>query len=138
MITPKINDVFKFDFSYSDEEVLAYAALSGDSNPIHVSEDYSEKTMFGQCIVHGYFSISIFSKIYGTLLYPDGHILLSQNAKYIKPIFTGVEYSAVITTKELIKDKNRVCYINEIYEKKTGELKITGEAILLNKKYYVW
>jgi 3-hydroxybutyryl-CoA dehydratase len=138
MNTPKINDVFKIDFSYSDEEVLAYAALSGDSNPIHVSEDYSEKTMFGKCIVHGYFSISIFSKIYGTLLYPDGHILLSQNAKYIKPIFTGVEYSAVITTKELIKDKNRVCYINEIYEKKTGELKITGEAILLNKKYYVW
>ena len=138
MKTPKINDVFKHDFSFTDEEIYTYAKISGDSNPIHVSESYSKQTIFGRCIVHGYYSISIFSKIYGTVLYPDGHILISQNTKYIKPIFTGVVYTAVFTTKQLLADKNRVLYLNEIYEKETGELKITGEAVLMNRKHYNW
>jgi acyl dehydratase len=138
MKRPKINDVFKYDFSFKNEDIMAYAKLSGDSNPIHISEDYSKDTIFGRCIVHGYFSISVFSKIYGTLLYPEEHILISQNAKYIKPIFTGIKYTAVITVKELLPEKNRVLYQNEIYEKATGELKISGEAVLMNKKFYNW
>lgn len=138
MKKPEINDVFEYDFSFKDEEVLAYAKLSGDVNPIHVSEEYSKDFIFGRCIVHGYFSISIFSKIYGTALYPEEHVLISQNSKYIKPIFTGVEYTAVFTVKELFPDKNRVLYLNEIYEKSTGELKVTGEAILMNRKFYTW
>ena len=135
---PKVNDVFKYDFFFTEEEVDTYSKISGDSNPIHLSESYSKGTVFGRCIVHGYYSISIFSKIYGTILYPEGHILISQNAKYLKPIFTGVDYIAVFTTKQLFPDKNRILYLNEIYEKKTGELKITGEAILMNKKFYKW
>lgn len=138
MKVPKINDVYKYNFSFKDEDVIAYAKLSGDVNPIHISESYSKKSIFGRCIVHGYFSISIFSKIYGTELYPDQHILISQNAKYFKPIFTGVEYTAVFRVKELFPDKNRVLYLNEIYEKATGELKVSGEAVLMNKKFYNW
>ena len=138
MKKPRLNDIFKYEFNFTDEEIHTYAKISGDSNPIHVSESYSEKTIFGRCIVHGYYSISVFSKIYGTLLYPEEHILISQNAKYIKPIFTGIEYIAVVTTKQLFSDKNRVLYLNEIYEKETGELKISGEAILMNKKFYNW
>lgn len=138
MKTPKINDVFTHDFIFTDKEIHTYAEISGDVNPIHVSEDYSKQTLFGRCIVHGYYSISVFSKVYGTLLYPDGHILISQNAKYIKPIYTGVTYTAIFTVKELILGKNRVIYQNEIREKETGELKITGEAELMNKKFYNW
>lgn len=138
MDKPKINDVLKFDFSFTEEEIQTYAKISGDYNPIHISESYSEKTVFGRCIVHGFYSISVFSKVYGTILYPEEHILISQNAKYIKPIFTGIEYSAVFTVKELFPKKNRVLYQNEIFEKKTGELKVTGETILMNKKHYNW
>lgn len=138
MRKPLINDVFKCDFTFKEEDVLAYAKISGDVNPIHISEEYSKNTSFGRCIVHGYFSISIFSRVYGTKLYPDGHILISQNSKYIKPVFTDVEYTAVFTVKELFPEKNRVLYLNEIYEKSSGELKITGEAVLMNRKIYTW
>ena len=79
MKRPKINDVFKYDFSFKNEDIMAYAKLSGDSNPIHISEEYSKDTIFGRCIVHGYFSISVFSKVYGTELYREQHILISQN-----------------------------------------------------------
>ena len=138
MEKPQINDVFTFDFTFKEEEIWMYAKISGDTNPIHVSNIYAEKTIFGRCIVHGYYSISIFSKVYGTKLYPEEHILISQNAKYIKPIYTDVLYTAKFTTQKLFPEKNRVQYLNEIYDKANGELKITGEAILMNKKYYFW
>jgi 3-hydroxybutyryl-CoA dehydratase len=92
--------------------------------------------VFGRCIVHGYFSISVFSKVYGTLLYPNGHILVGQSAKYIRPLFTNVEYMATFKVIQLIPEKNRVKYLNEIFEVQTGELKITGEATLMNKIHY--
>lgn len=135
---PQIGDIFKHNFIFTDEQITTYTAISGDTNPIHVSDTYAGQTAFGRCIVHGYFSISIFSKVYGTLLYPDEHILISQTAKYIKPIFTGIEYAAVFTVKQFFPEKNRVCYLNEIFEKQTSELKVTGEAILMNKKFYKW
>lgn len=135
---PRIGDVFRHDFMFADDQVLAYAALSGDSNPIHVTAQYAAQTDFGRCIVHGYFSISVFSKIYGTLLYPEAHILISQSAKYIKPVFTATSYTAVMTTKELLPAKNRVVYQNDIIDRYTGELKVTGEAVLMNKLYYNW
>lgn len=138
MQAPKIGDVFRHDFMFADDQVLAYATLSGDSNPIHVTAQYAAQTDFGRCIVHGYFSISVFSKIYGTLLYPDGHILVSQSAKYIKPIFTGINYIAVVAVKELLPAKNRVVYQNDIIDRDTGELQVTGEAVLMNKLYYNW
>lgn len=133
---PQLNDTFEYDFSFSQEQVLKYAELSGDTNPVHVTETYGNDSIFGKCIVHGYFSISVFSKVYGTLLYPDGHILISQSAKYIKPIFADMEYTAVFIVIELLLDKNRVRYRNEIIDKRTRELKVTGEAILMNQNYY--
>ena len=138
MKKPKVNDVFKYHFSFKDEDIIAFSKISGDVNPIHISDIYSKNSIFGKCIVHGYFSISIFSKVYGTELYPDQHILISQNAKYYKPIYTGIEYTAVFIVKELFPDKNRVLYLNEIYEKESGELKVSGEALLMNKKFYTW
>ncbi|HEU4497137.1 MAG TPA: MaoC/PaaZ C-terminal domain-containing protein, partial [Flavobacterium sp.] len=110
MKIPEIGDVFNFDFNFTDDEIMAYAKISGDINPIHVSEDYSKSTPYGRCIVHGYYSISIFSKVYGTLLYPECHILISQSAKYVQPIFTNTEYTAVFTVKELFLSRNRVLY----------------------------
>ncbi len=138
MEPPKLNDIFRHNFSFTREQVLNYAQISGDTNPIHVSAAYGAQSSFGRCIVHGFFSTSIFSKVYGTLLYPDEHILISQSAKYIKPVFTAVNYIAVFTVAELIYEKSRVRYINEIYDEQTMELKVTGEAVLMNKKHYKW
>ncbi len=138
MEKPKIGNVFEHYFTFSEEQIKKYAELSGDTNPIHIDEKYGDASMFGKCIVHGYFSISVFSKVYGTLLYPDGHILISQEAKYLKPLFTDIKYKALFTIKEIYPEKNRVCYLNEIYDSENNELKVVGEAVLMNKNYYNW
>lgn len=138
MKTPQINDIFIHKFSFTEEQIYQYAKISGDVNPIHINNSYGNESIFGKCIVHGYFTNSIFSKVYGTLLYADGHILVEQSTKYIKPIFTGVEYKSVFTIIELIPEKNRVVYLNEIFDASTNEIKLTGKAILMNKNFYNW
>lgn len=138
MTPPQINDTFSHSFSFTQEQVKDYARISGDRNPIHVDERYGNTSEFGKCIVHGYFTNSIFSKVYGTLLYADGHILIDQQTKYIRPILTDVPYKAIFTVIELIPERNRVVYLNEIVDAQTGELKVTGQATLMNRKLYKW
>ncbi len=134
----QIGDHFKHDFSYTQEDVDAYARVSGDINPLHIDEAAGKASMFGRRIIHGFLGASVFTKIFGALWYNDGHVYLSQNLKWLKPMFTDTEYEAVVTVAEIFPEKNRIRYECAVYDKATGDQTISGEAVLLNKKQYVW
>ena len=134
----EVGDQFKQSFSFTQEDVDMFAKVSGDTNPLHVDEEAGKNSMFGRRIVHGFLGASIFTRIFGTLWYADGTVYLAQSMKWMKPMFTGQNYVGSITVKETIKEKNRVTYVCEVFDEQTGDLCITGEATLLNKKQYVW
>lgn len=134
----KTGDVFTHDFSYTQEQVDLYAKISGDNNPLHVNQEAGKASMFGRCIIHGHFSASVFTKIFGTLLHPEGQIYMKQNTNFMKPMFVDTPYQAVITVKEIYPEKNRVLYDTKVIDPATGAETITGEALLMNKKAYVW
>lgn len=134
----KTGDTFKHTFSYTQEDVNLYAKVSGDTNPLHINEEAGRNSMFGRCIIHGYLGASVFTKMFGTTVFADGNVYMMQNLKFLKPMFTGTDYEAVITVKEIFADKNRILYTTEVRNPATGETTITGEAMLLNKKQYVW
>lgn len=136
MIKP--GDVFTHDFSYTQEQVNLYAQISGDTNPLHINPETGKASMFGRNIVHGHFSASVFTKIFGVLLHADGHIYMKQNTTFLKPMFVNTPYQAVITVKEIFPEKNRVLYETKVIDIATGAETITGEALLMNKKVYVW
>ena len=48
-----------------DDDVIAFADLSGDRNPIHLSEHFASKTRFGERIVHGLYTASLISTVIG-------------------------------------------------------------------------
>ncbi len=106
----KIGDSFRHKFSYTQEDVDGYAKVSGDTNPLHIDEAAGAASMFGRCIIHGFLGASVFTKIFGALWYADGHVYMSQTMKWMKPMFTGVEYEAVVTVKEIFAEKNRILY----------------------------
>lgn len=134
----QLGDSFKHTFSYTQEDVNTYAKVSGDTNPLHIDAAAGAASMFGRCIIHGFLGASVFTKIFGALWYADGHVYMSQSMKWLKPMFTDQDYEAVITVKEIYPDKNRILYDCAVYEVKTGDKTISGEALLLNKKQYVW
>jgi acyl dehydratase len=134
----QIGDEFRHKYSYTQDDVNTYARVSGDTNPLHIDEAAGKASMFGRNIIHGFLGASVFTKIFGALWYADGHVYMSQNIKWLKPMFVGTEYEAVIRVKEIVKEKNRILYECAVYDVATGEQTIAGEALLLNKKQYVW
>lgn len=134
----KIGDQFKHRFSYTQDDVNMYAKVSGDTNPLHIDEAAGKASMFGRCIIHGYLGGSVFTKLFGTTVFADGNVYMKQLMQFMRPMFTGVEYEAVITVQEIFPEKNRVLYKTEVFNAENNELTITGEALLMNKKQYVW
>ena len=134
----KIGDVYKHSFSYTQQEVDVFAKVSGDTNPLHLDADYAAASMFGKRIMHGYLGACVFTKIFGTLLHWDGNVYLKQSLVFLKPMYAGQEYEAVITVKEIIAEKNRIVFETQIFEAGTENLCTTGEATILNKKQFVW
>lgn len=138
MNAPKVGDVFTHDITFTQEQVDMYAKISGDINPLHINQEIGKASMFGRCIIHGHFSASVFTKVFGTLYFADGHIYMKQNNTFLKPMFVDTPYRAVITVKEIFPEKNRVLYETKIVDVTSGADTITGEALLMNKKLYVW
>lgn len=134
----KIGDQFKHRFSYTQDDVNMYAKVSGDTNPLHIDEAAGKASMFGRCIIHGYLGGSVFTKLFGTTVFADGNVYMKQLMQFMRPMFTGTEYEAVITVQEIFPEKNRVLYKTEVFNAENNELTITGEALLMNKKQYVW
>jgi acyl dehydratase len=131
-------DEFRHQFSYTQNDVDTYARVSGDVNPLHINPAAGKASMFGRNIIHGFLGASVFTKIFGALWYADGHVYMSQTLKWFKPMFVDTTYEAVIKVKEIYPEKNRILYECAVYDMASNEQTIAGEALLLNKKQYVW
>ena len=134
----QIGDEFRHKFSYTQDDVDTYARVSGDVNPLHIDAEAGKASMFGRNIIHGFLGASVFTKIFGALWYADGHVYMSQTIKWLKPMFVDTPYEAVVKVKEIFPEKNRILYECSVYDLSSGDPTIVGEAMLLNKKQYVW
>ena len=133
---PYVGLEYRHDFSYTQEQVDLFAQVTGDTNPLHIDEEYASKSMFGKRIMHGFLGGSVFTKLFGTLFYADGNVYMKQEMRFLKPMYAGKTYTAVLTIKELIKEKNRAVVETNIIDPETNEITTTGEAIMYNKKYF--
>lgn len=90
-----------------DADLLHFAALSGDTNPIHVSDAFAAGTRFGQRIAHGMFTASLVSAVLGTRLPGPGAVYLSQTIRFLGPVRIGDVVTAVVEVVELLPEKRR-------------------------------
>jgi 3-hydroxybutyryl-CoA dehydratase len=89
----------------TNEDVLAFADLSGDVNPVHLSDDFAAKTIFKKRIAHGFLTGSLFSTVLGTKLPGPGCIYLSQSMKFRAPVYIGDEVVATLRVTGLVNGK---------------------------------
>lgn len=89
-------------------DVSGFASVSGDTNPIHLSDHYARRTRFGQRIAHGMFTGSLVSALIGTRLPGPGAIYLSQTFEFRAPVKIGDVVTAIVEVAELVPEKRRV------------------------------
>jgi 3-hydroxybutyryl-CoA dehydratase len=113
----------------TDADVVMYAGVSGDTNPVHINEEYASSTMFKSRIAHGMLTASFISTVLGTKLPGPGCIYMSQNLKFKAPVRIGDTVHARVTVIDIIPEKRRVtvktvCAVGDT-------VVIDGEALLM-------
>jgi 3-hydroxybutyryl-CoA dehydratase len=112
-----------------EADIEAFAAVSGDRNPVHLDEAYAAATSFKGRIAHGMLSAAYISAILGMDLPGPGAIYLSQNLVFKRPVRIGDTVLARATVVAIDADKARVtlkteCLVN-------GKVVIDGEATVM-------
>jgi 3-hydroxybutyryl-CoA dehydratase len=107
-------------------DVVGFAAVTGDRNPIHLSEHFAAKTPFGTRIAHGLYTASLISAVLGTRLPGPGAVYISQTLNFRAPVKIGDTVDVNVTVAELIPDKRRARLACQCTV--AGEIVLDGEA----------
>lgn len=123
---------YTHEFSFTQDEVIRFAEVTGDKNPVHLDAEYAAKTMFKKPIMHGFLGGSVFSKVFGTLFPGEGTIYLKQSMSFMRPMLVNTTYEVRMTVREVNKEKHRANVETNIVDKATGDVVISGEATVMN------
>ncbi len=97
-----------FSKTVENDDVIGFAELSGDRNPIHLSEHFARKTRFGGRIVHGLYTASLISALIGMRLPGPGAVYISQTLNFRGPVKVGDRVDVSVEVIELTAKGRRV------------------------------
>jgi 3-hydroxybutyryl-CoA dehydratase len=112
----------------ASSDVVGFAQVTGDRNPIHLSEHFAAKTQFKKRIAHGLYTASLISAVLGTRLPGPGAVYISQTLNFRAPVKIGDTVDVVVEVAELIPERQRArlvctCLVG-------GEVVLDGEALV--------
>ena len=111
----------------TENDIKLFAEASGDYNPVHLNEEYAKKTLFGGRIAHGILAVGLISAAGAKI--PGTTILLSQTARFLKPVRIGDTITAVAEVTETRKDKGIVT-LKDTCTNQNGEAVVEGETVI--------
>lgn len=96
--------------TFTSDDVIKFAELSGDNNPVHLDDEYAKTTMFGARIVHGALASSLFSTLFANTLPGPGCIYLKSENKYLKPIYLDEEVTFTVKIVKINEERKRIIF----------------------------
>ena len=114
---------------FSSDDVLTFAALSTDFNPVHVDEEYAKQSIFGKRIVHGFLAGSLISATIASKLPGEGSVYLHQDMDFVKPVFLDDTITATVEVTGLRNEKNIVT-LETYCRNQRDEIVIKGTAVV--------
>ena len=113
----------------TEADIVLFAGISGDFNPLHLNRKFAEKTHFGSTIAHGMLTASLISTVVGTKLPGPGAIYMSQNTRFTAPVRAGDTVTAIARVTDVDRQRRRcaldtICVVDD-------EVVCKGDALLL-------
>lgn len=106
----KVGMTASYSQTITDADVKAFAGVSGDHNPVHLSAEYAKDSRFKERIAHGLLTASFFSAIFGTKLPGEGCVYAGQNLQFKRPVYLGDTVVAKVTVTAVDVLKKRVTF----------------------------
>lgn len=114
--------------SVGESDILAFAEVTGDRNPVHLDEAYASKTLFKGRIAHGMLSAGLISAVFGMQMPGPGAVYVSQTLNFRGPVRIGDELVARVKVAELLPKRRArfacTCFVGDT-------LVLEGEAVLM-------
>ena len=99
----KVGDTASFTKTVSDEDIVAFARVTGDEQPLHLDDAFAAKTRFKRRVAHGMLSAGLISAALGTRLAPDAVVVyLSQSIRFLRPVFPGDTITAQLEATSVL------------------------------------
>ena len=110
-------------------DLAAFAAVTGDDNPVHLDEAFAQTTSFGGRIAHGMLSAGYISAVIGTQLPGSGAIYLEQSLRFRRPVRIGDEVTARAEITAIDAERARITLSTTC--KVAGKVVVDGEATIM-------
>ena len=111
-----------------EADIVAFAEVSGDHNPLHLDEAYAAKTPFRGRIAHGILAGAYISALIGDRLPGPGAIYVSQMLRFKRPIRIGDEVTVRATIEAIDERQAHVTIATTCLVK--GKAAVEGEAVV--------
>ena len=123
----KVGDGFSFERLISSEDVKKFSETVGDLNPVHLDEEFAEKSFFKKRIVHGAFLAGLISKVLGMDFPGEGTIYISQNSIFKRPVYVDTAVTVEVKVTEVIPEKRRLVLDTNVLNAE-GKVCLEGSA----------
>jgi 3-hydroxybutyryl-CoA dehydratase len=130
MSTFKIGDKASRSLMIDDDTVRAFAEVTGDTNPVHLDDEYASGTRFGRRIAHGMIAAGLVSATLANDLPGPGTVYLSQTLKFKLPVYPGDTVTATVEVLSVRPDKPIVT-LSTVCTNQDGKVVLDGEAVVL-------
>jgi acyl dehydratase len=109
------------------EHVRLYTEITGDRNPLHYDDTFAAQTKFGRCVVQGGITTGLLHALVAMDVPGPGSVFLSQNWKFIAPVYIGDTITAEVEVVKVHESKPVTALAVRV-KRQTGETVLEGEA----------
>jgi len=114
----------------TDEMIRSFASLTGDTNPVHLDDNYAAGTRFGRRIAHGMIAAGLISATLANDLPGPGTIYLSQTLEFKRPVYPGDTITTIVEVKNVRPDKPIVT-LGTVCTNQDNKIVLEGQAVVL-------
>jgi len=129
----KIGQSAEYSKTLGEDDIILFAAVSGDVNPVHMDADFARTTPFGERIAHGMYTGGLISAALAMKLPGPGTIYLGQNLKFERPVKLGDTITVHLKVLDKIEGKNFVT-LDTTATNQHGKTVVSGSATVLAPK----
>lgn len=122
-----------FEKTITETDIQLFCGISGDINPVHVSQTAGENSIFGDRVAHGIMVAGLTSAVLGMQLPGPGSIYLGQELKFVAPVYIGDTIRAEVEVIEIKKEKNIVKLMTRSINQ-NGKVVLQGVATVMPPK----
>ncbi len=125
----KVGMEASYERAVTEADIVGFAEITGDKNPVHLDASYAAKTLFKERIAHGMLSAGYISAVFGTRLPGPGAVYVSQSLNFRGPVKIGDTVTAHVRLRELVEGKRRAIF--DCRCTVGGKSVLEGEAVLM-------